>query len=88
MASIAHTARLFKGQVYGQFDKMYGVLLVANFNQMSLGTFYISSLFSFLVLIEGTKKAIFLLPSPAEDCLSKTDIGTQQSCSATSPKTI
>ena len=38
---------------------------------------------SSVVLIEGTKKAIFLFPPSAEDCLSKTDIGTQQSCTAT-----
>ena len=41
---------------------------------------------SSVVLIEGTKKAIFLFPPSAEDCLSKTDIGTQQSCTATTPK--
>ena len=37
---------------------------------------------SSVVLIEGTKKAIFLFPPRTEDCLSKTDIGTQQSCTA------
>ena len=45
---------------------------------------------SSVVLIEGTKKAIFLFPPSAEDCLSKTDIGTQQSCTdaATPKKTV
>ena len=34
-----------------------------------------------VVLIEGTKKAIFLFPpSSAEDCLSKTDIGKLHCC--------